>query len=136
MLGIIMNNRKASGGFGVKFKGEKLRDLRDLKGLTMLDLEEITGISQSTISDIENGKKNPRAATVERLCKALDVGEHYFYLDGAVLPTDLFPDMPESVKRFIFSGNNVPYLVLTEEAKRRGISPEKLKQIIDLLSQE
>lgn len=120
----------------MKFRGEKLLRLRDEKGLTMQDLEEISGISQSTISELENGvKKNPRTKTIEALCKALKVDDYYFYLDEAKLPTDLLPDLPDDVKRFLFSGTSVPYIVLAEEAKRGGISPEKLKQLIDFLSE-
>lgn len=120
----------------MKFKGDKLRALMDAKNLKMLDVEELSGISQSTISDIVNNKKNPREATVRKLCKALGVDEHYFYIDEAKLPNDLLPEMPEQVKRFLYSGTSVPYLVLTEEASRKGIPPEKLKRIIDLLASE
>ncbi|VBB08417.1 Hypothetical protein LUCI_3689 [Lucifera butyrica] len=120
----------------MKFQGDKLRQLRKAKSLSMLDVVELTGISQSTLSDIENNKKNPRPATVERLCQGLKVKEEYFYIDDAVLPTELLPNMPEETRKFIFSDDNVPYIVLSEKAKKSGISPKTLEKMIELLAGE
>lgn len=49
------------------FTGMKLRRLRQLKGLSLADVYEITGISRAQISRIENGKSDPRMSTVTQL---------------------------------------------------------------------
>ena len=49
------------------FTGTKLRRLRQLKGLSLSDVHQITGISRAQNSRIENGKSDPRMSTVTRL---------------------------------------------------------------------
>ena len=40
------------------FIGEKLKEIREIKGLSMRDLEKISGIKQGYISQIENDLNN------------------------------------------------------------------------------
>jgi transcriptional regulator with XRE-family HTH domain len=55
----------------------KLKRLRAEKGLTMDALEERTGVSKRTISEIERGMRAPQALTLAKLAGALgvDMGE-------------------------------------------------------------
>jgi transcriptional regulator with XRE-family HTH domain len=53
--------------------GHTLRQARKQKGLTLLDLEISTGISEGDISKIENGKKNFAITTLIKLAKGLDI---------------------------------------------------------------
>lgn len=117
----------------MQFIGAKLRSLREGKNLRIEDLSEITGISISTLSDIETGEtKNPRKATVNLICDALKVPDTYFYLEDSRIPTDLIPDMPEETRNFIMNGKNVPFLVLTEKASKKGLTPEQLEKLLEL----
>jgi len=50
-----------------------LERLRRNANLTQLQLEEMSGVSQTTISAIENGRMNPTAGTLRKLSKALGV---------------------------------------------------------------
>jgi transcriptional regulator with XRE-family HTH domain len=116
------------------FLGSKLRNLREAMGWSTFDVERKTGLRQSIISGLENGHtKNPRPDTVRKLCEGLKVNDEFFYLEDATLPTDLLPDMPDETKRFIMSGDNIPYIVISERAKREGIPPQVLQQMLDLL---
>ena len=49
------------------FNGRKLRQLRDAKRLSMASVYEMTGVSVSSISNIETGKTDPRISTVTQL---------------------------------------------------------------------
>jgi len=118
----------------VRFLGYKLKSLREALNLSLPDLSEMTDIGPGHLSDIENDNKNPRPKTVERLCKALKMDEQYFYIEDSRLPADLLPDMPEEVQKFIMQGENTPWLVLTEKAKREGVSREMLEKMLDLLT--
>lgn len=52
--------------------GELLAVAREVKGLTLRDLEKASGISNALISQIETGKvKDPGFTTVVRLAQAL-----------------------------------------------------------------
>lgn len=51
----------------------KVWQLRTAKGYSLRELEEISGVSKTTINNIENGKANPTIETLLLLAKALDV---------------------------------------------------------------
>lgn len=53
--------------------GERIKKLREKKGLSTTDLSRLTGISQSTISKLENGKRKPELSTLEKIADALIV---------------------------------------------------------------
>lgn len=50
-----------------------LWDIRTAKGLTLVQLAEISGIGKSTLNNIENGKVSPTLFQLETLAIALDV---------------------------------------------------------------
>jgi transcriptional regulator with XRE-family HTH domain len=54
--------------------GDNIKKLRLNNELTLAKLSEISGVGQSTINDIENGKaKNPKTDTLTKLANALGV---------------------------------------------------------------
>ena len=119
------------------FDGTKLRKIREFKNLSLRELEDIVGISFVSLSDIENGvTTNPRKTTVDKICKGLKINQEYFYNTDSRLPTEVIPNMPPEVEKFVMNDENVPYLILGEKAKKNGISPETLQKIIDLWSQK
>ncbi|MDC4242140.1 MULTISPECIES: helix-turn-helix domain-containing protein [Clostridium] len=53
----------------------KIKELRNLKGLTIRDLAKISDISPSYISELENDSeniKNPSKDVMDRIAKALE----------------------------------------------------------------
>ncbi len=57
----------ASGAFG-----ERVRELRQKRGLTQVELSERSGFPQGRISEIESGTRVPNLVTILRLSIALD----------------------------------------------------------------
>jgi transcriptional regulator with XRE-family HTH domain len=55
--------------------GAKVKQLRQNRGLTLEQLSKISGISRSSISELENNISSPTAKTVSALAKALGVEE-------------------------------------------------------------
>ncbi len=53
--------------------GERIHYLRVIRGLTQADLAKLTKLSQSTIAQIETGKKDPSLKTLEKITAALNV---------------------------------------------------------------
>ena len=53
--------------------GEKLRQLRVEKALSLRTLGEMTGVAFDTISKLENGHRPARLVTIRKLAEALDV---------------------------------------------------------------
>jgi transcriptional regulator with XRE-family HTH domain len=61
--------------------GEKIRELRLGKGLTLRQVGAETGLSIALLSQIENNAVSPPVATLLRVGKALGVGISYFFRD-------------------------------------------------------
>jgi len=53
--------------------GIKIREVRKLKGLSQEELAESAGVNLRTIQRIENNKNEPRAATLNLICKTLNL---------------------------------------------------------------
>ncbi|MDP9487620.1 MAG: helix-turn-helix domain-containing protein [Actinomycetota bacterium] len=53
--------------------GDRLRELREARGLRQEDLEERSGVDSQTISNIEVGRQMPRTQTLMKLAKGLGV---------------------------------------------------------------
>lgn len=51
--------------------GEKIKDLRTKKGLSMKQLSEKSGLSLVTICAYETEKRTPRLSNINKLAKAL-----------------------------------------------------------------
>ena len=51
--------------------GARLRDLRLLAGLSQRELGRRTGLSNSFLSEVENGRRGLGAASLLRLCRVL-----------------------------------------------------------------
>ncbi len=50
-----------------------LWELRTAQGLTLRQLEELSGVSKTEINNIENGKANPTITTLQLLAAGLKV---------------------------------------------------------------
>jgi transcriptional regulator with XRE-family HTH domain len=73
--------------------GLRIRQLRELKGLTQSQLEALSRVSRSHLSRIENGQMTPSLGTLEKISEALDVGLNRFFVpetDGEALLEDPF----------------------------------------------
>jgi transcriptional regulator with XRE-family HTH domain len=53
--------------------GVKLAAVRRARGLTLNELEKISGIALQTINKIERGGQKPSLTTLEILCKSLQI---------------------------------------------------------------
>lgn len=60
-----------------KMFGVALREAREAKGWTLMDVREHTGIATSRIEQIECGKTSIREATRVKLALTLDISESY-----------------------------------------------------------
>ena len=59
--------------------GKRLRQVREAKGLSQHDLEGLTGLPRTHISQIENGHSTPSFRVLERWAKALDIELHELF---------------------------------------------------------
>lgn len=59
--------------------GENIRKLRLEKGFSIMKIRELTGLSKSTISDLENDKSSPTVETLQKIAEALGVSVEDFF---------------------------------------------------------
>jgi transcriptional regulator with XRE-family HTH domain len=59
---------------------QRILELCRERGLTVNALSNISGVTQSTVNDIINGTtRNPRIATIHKLCDGLDIDVRNFF---------------------------------------------------------
>ncbi len=56
-----------------KLFGEKLRELREKRGLSQQELAELSGVHRNYVSDVERGQRNACLVNILRLATALRV---------------------------------------------------------------
>jgi transcriptional regulator with XRE-family HTH domain len=66
--------------------GEKLRQLREQKGLSQGDVERASGLLRCYISRVEHGHTVPSLETLERFAAALDVPLYRLFYTGEDTP--------------------------------------------------
>lgn len=80
--------------------GEEIRKLRKANGLTLTQLEELTGISHSYLSQLERGErgnKNPPTEIFSKLAKTLKVSKLHLYRAAGLLDeTDILEIVDEN----------------------------------------
>jgi transcriptional regulator with XRE-family HTH domain len=64
--------------------GNKIRQLRRKKALTLQNVSDLSGLSKSLLSQIENSFTAPPIATLLKISRALDVKIGYFFQDPPV----------------------------------------------------
>jgi transcriptional regulator with XRE-family HTH domain len=62
--------------------GNRLRELRQGKGLSQGDLEDRTGLLRCYVSRVEHGHTVPSVETLERVAKALDLELYQIFYSG------------------------------------------------------
>lgn len=56
-----------------------LKNLREEKGLTQLELAELSNVERTTYSSIEQGRRNPSVANAMRIAEVLNVEWTIFF---------------------------------------------------------
>ncbi|MGF7056465.1 helix-turn-helix domain-containing protein [Brassicibacter mesophilus] len=59
--------------------GANVRRIRNDRNISILKLRELTGLSKSTISDLENDKSSPTVETLQKIANALEVDVEDFF---------------------------------------------------------
>ena len=62
--------------------GERIKELREKRGLTVNKLANLAGISQSYLRDVELGNKNPTVETLSYFCDALEISLKEFFSEN------------------------------------------------------
>lgn len=80
--------------------GIAIRSVRRQLGITQYELADKCGVSQTSLSQIENGVKRPSNRTIQKICGELEVPEAVIYI-LALQDTDV-PDSKKGVYDMLF----------------------------------
>lgn len=61
--------------------GKRLKEIRKERGLTLRKTAQLADMAQSSICEIEHGKKLPGIESLSKLCNALQVSPNRLLLD-------------------------------------------------------
>lgn len=98
-----------------------LREARNRKGLTLKQVGDLLGISESTLSQYENGKREASYETILKLGELYDCSVDYL-LRGNQNESEISQDMAENI-----------YFRLAKEAEESGIDPDDIRMAIDMV---
>lgn len=104
--------------------GNRIRVLRKEKKCSIMNINQLTGLSKSTISQIENGQSSPTVQTLEKIAKALDVTIGMFFKEN---------------EKEIFDGNSIEFISPQEAMQfilKQGIISDLVGFDINKLSDE
>lgn len=105
--------------------GDRIRSLREQKGLSQGDVHKRSGLMRSYLSRVENGHTVPSIETLEKLSRALDVPLYRLFFDAEQELS--LPNLPQRV---------------TEEEVVQAGSPERqrflnrMEHLFDQLSED
>ena len=89
--------------------GERIRELREMKGLSLREMADLTGFSTALLSQMENHLISPSLGTLIKISRALEVHLGYFFGEGPGEPSAIVrKDERKKVSRFA-SKNGVKY---------------------------
>lgn len=111
--------------------GSKLRALRADRNLTTPEVASMAGVTQSTISELENDKRSPSLNTLEKICDALKVPimevlpiEHHIDFLGYSLTKEehkiisYLHSLSIEERELWFTANDIFHKMTTKEKKR------------------
>jgi len=75
--------------------GDRLKQFRELRGLSQGKIEELTGLLRSYISRVENGHTVPSVETLQKFARALDMPLYQLLYEGEKPPKSLKPQAQE-----------------------------------------
>lgn len=57
----------------LKLFSERLKELREKRGVSQQRLSELAGLNRNYVSDVERGRRNPCLGNIVKIAEALDV---------------------------------------------------------------
>jgi len=110
--------------------GDRLKGLRENKGLSQGEMEKRTGLMRCYISRVENGHTTPAVETLEKMARALEVPMYALFYDGEK-PPQLPQFAPPDKNGFGASGRERQFVERLCQSLAR-MKPRDLKLLMHL----
>ena len=114
--------------------GQRIRDLRQSQELTIAELSKMTGLTSSTISQVERAIISPSISTLKKIGNAMNIPLSYLFEaenqedEEAVIPENEIPIAPVSMESFMAAlpaANRYAVSPVVHKSDRKLLSPEK-----------
>lgn len=114
---------------------DKILELVKVRKMTLVQLRRAAGISRATMSRLINnpGGYVPSDDTIRKIAEVLEINPLYLMDENVVGPEDIFPYLTEDDLRFFMDLKNLPFIKLTKEMAQKGISPDDMKKLVEIL---
>lgn len=115
--------------------GNKIKEIRKIKGMSLTKLSQITGLSRTTITEIENATngRNPTTSTLDKLAEALQVPlEDFFKEEKTEDYIDRLNDK-EVVKLYEAMQKNDQLKIFYK--KTQALSPKDLRLVLKIVEE-
>lgn len=118
-----------------KTRRDKILELLKLRKMTMADLRKEAGVSRATMSRLMNDPKGyaPSDHTIKKIAEVLEINPLYLKDENVIGPEEIFPYLTQDDLRFFMDLKNLPFIKLTKEIADKGISPEDMKKLVEIL---
>jgi len=125
----------------------RLKKIRQSQKYTLRELEELSGIARSTLSEIENKKRRMGVTHAERLAPILKVSVDSLIGTDAIKVVDSFEDALENLFVMVYDdimlsidddtvSNRHRYMVsIVDQLLHRNYSDEQLSLILNMFTQ-
>ncbi|MEW6266073.1 MAG: XRE family transcriptional regulator [Thermodesulfobacteriota bacterium] len=88
---------------------QKIRKIRESKGLTQEALGKKIGVSKALLSKIENNQSSPPIATLAKIAQGLGVSISLFFIDDGLKPKDYTVIRKEERKQIVRPGSKIGF---------------------------
>jgi transcriptional regulator with XRE-family HTH domain len=116
--------------------GSRIRTQRIKHNMKISDLADLTGLTSSTISQVERALISPSIATLKKICDAMNIPISYLFEDTNAADQDRLPSSAEERNRSL--GGNIPdiaaHMKLYTQINLMGLSPVVHKEERKILS--
>lgn len=112
--------------------GEKIKELRENKKMTLSELSKKSGVSVGYLSEIERGKYNIAVDKLEKICAALEITlSDFFKDDDSILSNSEVMEIYQTMLK------NDELRIFFKKAKKLSVEDLKtILPIIDLIDKE
>jgi transcriptional regulator with XRE-family HTH domain len=92
----------------------------------------LLGITPQYYYNLETGRDGKRLNIdhITKLAKIFNVSTDELLADSIVI--DDFENVNDKLMKLVLNKENAPYIVLSQKAREKGLSPETLEKLIDL----
>lgn len=105
-----------------KMIGEKLKKIREDKGLTLREVADKTGIHFTYIGKLENGQHKANLEMINKLCKFYNISVSSLFGETVEVPKEL-------------QEMGVEWITFAKEMKKENLTPEQIKKIIEVVTE-